>query len=296
MASTKRRQFLRQWILQHVRDARVWPEFRARLDAEIARRVTPEMSAKKRATARWYALESAAIATPESAYERGVEKWNKRVANSRRVRRSNRRMHAERVVKASAPEFDAELEKQRELERARREAMKARQRAGLHAFWFRREEQREWDCRHAKEVKMASNREAYAKLVEDRRKYYEEQRMKEKEERDAQVVDVVVEQKDDVDLMGDTLWVYKNLADLILVSDKGVRRLDTELLKKAPSNGAIAIAQYARDNPAGFLEKFVLKIMPKAEEPQQGKSERELMSDLDPAFDDLEKYFKKETE
>jgi hypothetical protein len=293
MASITKRQFLSRWIYRHVRDARVYPEFKERLNAEIARTV-PQcgISRKERRTRKWHAMVSAAIATPESAFYLGCDTWERKKRGKRVAAKAGRIAGAEVMIENRKPNFQEELEKQLAEVRLTKEVAKARARASLQATWQRKGLEREQDLRLKEQLKKVEVKEAYVKWVEKSLKDKERKEMRDKEEKEAQVVDVVVEEQGQVDLVRDVEWVYRNLADLILVSESGVRRLDPTLLKKAPSNGAIAIAQYARDNPSGFLEKFILRIMPKVEQMAPQESEAELMEKLDPAFEDLAKFFK----
>jgi hypothetical protein len=95
------------------------------------------------------------------------------------------------------------------------------------------------------------------------------------------------------DILRDTKWVYNNMARLIKVARGGIRSLDRKVLKEAPSNGAVGLAQYALDDQKAFFERFVTKILPKDEVAPVGPTEEELKADLDPTLDELSKYIRK---
>lgn len=106
--------------------------------------------------------------------------------------------------------------------------------------------------------------------------------------------DIGVEDKGDTDILRDTKWVYVNMARLMKKDRKtGLTSLDPKVLKEAPSNGAIGLASYALEDRKAFYEKYVTKILPKDEVSTAGKSEEELKAELDPTYDDIEKYMQK---
>jgi len=104
---------------------------------------------------------------------------------------------------------------------------------------------------------------------------------------------VVIENGIEGDILKDVKWVYHNMAKLIKVARSGVRSLDRKVLKSAPSNGAVGLAQYALDDSKAFFERFVTRILPKDESIPVGQTETELKADLDPTLDELSKYIKK---
>jgi len=96
------------------------------------------------------------------------------------------------------------------------------------------------------------------------------------------------------DILADTKWVYLNMARLIRKTNTGVLVLVPSVLKEAPSNGAVGLANYAMTDPQAFFEKFVTKILPKdTGEKSSGPTEEEIKAELDPTFDELEKYIER---
>lgn len=104
---------------------------------------------------------------------------------------------------------------------------------------------------------------------------------------------VIIAEGKEGDILRDTKWVYFNLARLIKISRGGIKSLDKKVLREAPSNGAVGLAQYALDDQKAFMEKFVTKILPKDEAPEKAPTEAELAAELDPSLDDLAKYMKR---
>ena len=127
------------------------------------------------------------------------------------------------------------------------------------------------------------------------RKRYEKEE-KERKIRKLRAIQVAIENQGPTDLVRDILWVYENANDLIQDVD-GVRVLNAKVLETAPSQGATMLAEYARDDLRGFLDKYALKMLPKnaAEElekeaAEQAAEEKKRMEELDPQFDDLNDY------
>lgn len=111
-------------------------------------------------------------------------------------------------------------------------------------------------------------------------------------ELDAKNVNVSVEDGSQ-DLLSAINWVLDNMPKIIQETPSGVPKIDEDFLRaNAPSNKAVVFAKYARDNPNAFLEKFVVKLLPKeTSTPENGKEEDDI-KDVDPGFEGLEKYFK----
>jgi hypothetical protein len=143
--------------------------------------------------------------------------------------------------------------------------------------------------------------EAKAKAAEARREAAEllkKERllvMAKKEEHQAarRPANVVVQDSDTPDVVRDITWVYQNLNQLIGYSENGIAFLDQDLLAKAPSNGAVNFAEYAKEDRKGFFEKFVMKLLPKDQKQAEAESEEEAAARLDPGLKDLEKYWGK---
>lgn len=96
----------------------------------------------------------------------------------------------------------------------------------------------------------------------------------------------------ETDILRDVKWVYDNYAELIQTDPKtGADVLNNDLLKKAPSSGCVAIAQYALLDKAKFFERFVVRILPKDDGPAKDKKDtEETAEELDPDFADMEKW------
>lgn len=104
---------------------------------------------------------------------------------------------------------------------------------------------------------------------------------------------IIIAGNNEGDILRDTKWVYFNMARLIKTSRAGLRSLDKQVLREAPSNGAVGLAQYALDDSTKFFERFVVKILPKDETPEKQPSEEEALREVDPSFEDLAKYMRK---
>ena len=101
---------------------------------------------------------------------------------------------------------------------------------------------------------------------------------------------IVVEDPPEVDIVSDTKWVYGHLAKLIVIDPaKGHRKLNVELLKDAPSNGAVAIAMFALENQNEFMTRFAMRLFPK-EARQPMDDNPNVADELDPSFGDMGKY------
>ena len=104
---------------------------------------------------------------------------------------------------------------------------------------------------------------------------------------------VIIDNSNDGDILRDTKWVYFNMARLIKIARGGTKTLDKKVLREAPSNGAVGLAQYALADQKAFMEKFVTKILPKDEAPDKVVTEEDLKAELDPGLDELARYMKK---
>ena len=290
MASNQKPEFMTKWVNRSIRDARVWTEFKARVDEKAAARIRPDSTRCGRRYARWAALKAVAQLMPEARWKEGEEAWSNLLAHHRKVRATSRRKGiGVRTVKnrtALRLAIDREESEQRIRDRESRATRRreASERARNHR------QRRKAEVRFKAQEKKIAKQEAYIKILEEKKKKLVREELFMKEERGAAAVTVVVQDQGPMDLIRDVKWVYENLADLVLVSESGVRRLDVNLLSKAPSNGAVAIAQYARDDPKAFLEKFVLRCMPKETAVSEVESDEDLEERLDPEFKGLAKY------
>lgn len=61
----------------------------------------------------------------------------------------------------------------------------------------------------------------------------------------------------DCDLVRDVQWVYQNLGGLFMTSLSGARVLNPEIIKLAPSPGAVAFADFACQNQGEFFSRFL---------------------------------------
>lgn len=95
------------------------------------------------------------------------------------------------------------------------------------------------------------------------------------------------------DVLRDVKWVYQNMARLIITAPNGASTLDPKVLKQAPSNGAVGLAQYALDDRKAFFDKFVTKILPKDDGTSGAVSDEAKLAELDPNFTELEKYMRR---
>ena len=110
------------------------------------------------------------------------------------------------------------------------------------------------------------------------------------------VPDVIVEDDGIFDPLNDARWVYSNMPRLFYTDKRGIERLNEEVLKEAPSNGAIGLAHHALQDKSAWYVKWGMKIMPKEDTnkvEEVEETEEELMEEHDPTFGTLEKYFRK---
>jgi len=106
---------------------------------------------------------------------------------------------------------------------------------------------------------------------------------------------IVVKEEGPPDIVRDIQWVYDNWGDLFVITENGARVFDTEVLEKAPSNGAITMAEYALRKPDGFVERFVSRLLPKdagEQDDVQAQTNAERLAELDPSLDDMRDFFK----
>lgn len=105
---------------------------------------------------------------------------------------------------------------------------------------------------------------------------------------------ITVEQNGPLDITRDIQWVYDNWGELFTRTPNGATVLVEAVLQQAPSNGAIAMANYAADDPRAFFRQFVSKLIPKNAADQDiddSLSDEEKMADLDPSFEDMKEFF-----
>lgn len=140
-----------------------------------------------------------------------------------------------------------------------------------------------------------------AAASEDYKKYLKQQarvRMaKDKEQEDSLDHGIVIEDSGLPDIVRDIQWVYDHWGTLFVQSEMGTIIFDKEVLETAPSQGAVTMAEYALRKPDGFVERFVIKLLPKDagnHEEDKGQTEEEKLSELDPSFDDMRDFFKQE--
>jgi hypothetical protein len=228
---------------------------------------------------------------PAAEWDSGVAAWKRRLrATKRRSAATSAQEIGKKVVKNRAAMVKA-IEKEDREHAADERAREGARRRRLSDARRRQIATREREVSLKKrEAKLAAS-EVFVELLKERKKKAELEIIVMKEKQEAKNVNVVVQDQGPMDLVRDVQWVYENLADLVLVSENGVRQLDIELLSQAPSNGAIAIAQYARDKPDAFLERFVLRCMPKEQNTVEDESDGDREERLDPTFKGLAKYF-----
>lgn len=120
------------------------------------------------------------------------------------------------------------------------------------------------------------------------------QRWKKQEEDDYREHGVVVGDTGATDMIRDIRWVYDNMARLCMVTPLGNRVLDVEFLRTAPSNGAVSMATYYRDDAKGFMKSYAVKLLPKdvKQDDDEKASEAERLAEMDPEFETMEKYLR----
>lgn len=118
--------------------------------------------------------------------------------------------------------------------------------------------------------------------------------IQEQEKQESMDHGIIVDQQRPPDIVRDIQWVYDNWGELFTRTPNGTMVLVEEVLEEAPSNGAIAMATYAVDDPRAFFRQFVSKLIPKdAAEPDQDddKSRDDKIAELDPSFEDMKEFF-----
>lgn len=140
-----------------------------------------------------------------------------------------------------------------------------------------------------------------AEASEDYKRYLKQQariRMAQEQEREESLNHgVIVRDEGPPDIPRDIRWVYEHLGDLFKMTEKGTRVFDLEVLESAPSNGAVAMANYALIDQKAFFDKFVSRLIPKdvaVLEETAEPTEEEKMAELDPAFEDMKEFFNME--
>jgi hypothetical protein len=119
----------------------------------------------------------------------------------------------------------------------------------------------------------------------------ERQRYKRAEEDDFREHGVVIRDAGATDILRDIRWVYDNMSRLCIVTPLGNRILDVDFLRTAPSNGAVSMATYYRDDAKGFMKTYAVKLLPKdAKQDDDKATEDELLADMDPEFSTMERY------
>lgn len=142
-----------------------------------------------------------------------------------------------------------------------------------------------------------------AEASEDYKRYLKQQARiqmaKEQEQEAALDHGVVIKDSGPPDIVRDIQWVYDNWGGLFVQAETGSKIFDTAVLKLAPSQGAVTMAEYALRKPDGFVERFVIKLLPKdagEQEESREQTEAERLAEMDPSFDDMKDFFNMEVE
>jgi hypothetical protein len=299
MAKKQKAAFLRKFLLLEAKKRNLLEVLRDRSHRLLA----DEPNDRKYHTRQFRAfLKAAREILGENLVLEAQEKWQKVIINRQKARVNGRLWALTRRMTLS----EEAVVRQIEIERARDAQLKVTEEAARRLRVLDAREQRA-------KVNLARSRaqrvEAKAKAAEARTIYYQEQkkRMEQEQKRQAEVADEKLDaalscgfdasKKDDgVDILRDTQWVYKNIAQLILISDNGVRKLNPQLMAEAPSNGARAVAMYAMEDHGKFMERYAIKLFPKEikTDAETARKAAERQAQLDPSFDELAKYFEKE--
>lgn len=144
-------------------------------------------------------------------------------------------------------------------------------------------------------VKMAERNEA-VKLVKLKKQRL---RLRMAKERDKEVVRSMLftaaPADEPIDLIRDIEWVYKNLGVLFVVAPSGTKMLNPDVLKNAPSAGAISFATYALENQMAFFDKFVSMLLrQQVSEDTKGATvkEEKKVKAIDESLKELEAFIK----
>lgn len=275
-----------KWVKRKIREAHQWDEFKK----QWIEKTRPGATPCARRHARWIALREVAQTMPAAQWKEGEGAWGRELSRIRQTRSTLRRKEIAGKVLTNRSALLRAIEKEDAAWALRDREKQSRRKRGASEGMTTYRRKRKVELGLRRQIARIARQEAQIQLLEERkRKLQMEERIRQ-EEIAAAAANVVVSEQGSMDLIRDIKWVYEQLADLVLVSESGVRKLNLDILSKSPSNGAIAIAQYARDDPKAFLEKFVLRCVPKDMGPVEVESEAEVEERLDPGFKGLEKY------
>lgn len=152
------------------------------------------------------------------------------------------------------------------------------------------------EAAQAERIRLAAEKESLkVRYHEERSQYAEAVRRQAEREETSKEIYVKMEDAPPADIIEDIRWIYQHLNSILIPdpNDPKNRILNAELLKTAPSQGCVGLAEYYRDEQKDFIAKFLTKLLPRdAGSAQQQAGEGEVPAeDLDPDFGDLESFF-----
>jgi len=294
MAVARKSTFFRKFLERRVRDERRWPAYRPARDAV---RVELEQSGVNPPTSLdRAAIRVAADVLGQGAMDMAESAWQRKKDGIKRAKATRFDEFVEAGMTAGKTALLSLIEQEKTRAAAEREAERAARVIRRLETEGERVALRRVKAKIKKEELRAQAELARQELYREKRRTFEvETEQKKQLSQDkilASQVSVTVEDEGPADIVRDVRFVYEHLSELILVSDSGVRMLNPAVLKRAPSNGSIALATYALESPSAFIEKFVGRLFPKAAEIVRDTRDTEAeQKDLDPSFDELERYF-----
>lgn len=108
---------------------------------------------------------------------------------------------------------------------------------------------------------------------------------------------IIVEDQGPPNVTRDILWVYEQLNRLFGKDGNGKPRINEEVLRQAPSNGAVTLAVRALRDPDYFVDNYVLgRVVQKEKIARDGSADsvtsEASAEELDPGLTEIEKYMK----
>lgn len=108
---------------------------------------------------------------------------------------------------------------------------------------------------------------------------------------------IVVEESGLPNVTRDILWVYEHLSRLFGKDKNGRPCINEEMLRQAPSNGAVLLAARAHRDPDYFVDNYVLgRVVQKEKIARDGSADavtsEASAEELDPGLTEIEKYMK----
>jgi hypothetical protein len=234
-------------------------------------------------TRRWKSFAASTESFPETELAAGLESWNQRITQYREQANEGKLEPKTAKIVETLTQIDLLRESQKTQESLENTAREERE---------ERRRQRKLDVEEKKAEARKTEAEARIEVARQKGEVRGAQKEEEKkEEAPVSLAPVTVIGDGRVDIVRDVAWLYSNLSALIVKTNLGLSTLDLAVLATAPSNGCVTLAGYALADLKGFIERFVIKLLPKdpAESKELGGKQKEEES-LDPQLSELTKF------